>query len=656
MVSIIGRPKLYPIVGYSSTLNYSWQLHAASAKFQLKGQIPYSKELLEPQAGLLRYVLEQPYSREMIYFMLSLTSKQKPKCAILDEVFVDVIISTMERTENEIDTDIIDYGSNPLCFLWKVLASHLITFVIVNSMSFSEIITRLYDKLVTRNFKKSRDHLMWMLLQFISGTVHKNSFEEFLPFFKIHDLLYPETEPLPVPDLTKLNSIYQVACCCIWIHLNKKAEMSSNKLLRPLPDCLKLHYEFLQQTLVSEDLNSNLFNDLKVPFICNAYSTTNELFSRGFSVLLEVTKCNNRGNNSNNNTGLAMTPLPMNLLDSLTLHTKMSLLHSFYARFDALAKANEDSLISPATIETYSRLLIYVELETLGIKGFLVQILPHAVRTAAYGNLITLIEMFTYRIRHILPNYRVKFLNDLHYLSTQPQSDQIQVYVCMESTALRLIMGFTSQEVLVITQLSRTHSVDSRIKISNESEELNKVLILTLARSIHVSGCETLVEWCTELLTNVMQSTPLSWSYCTLECFPAPITDYYQKYSIVKENNTQLEQSVEEEYRKWITMSNESDIIEHFSTKGTPTLFLCLLWKMLLENDRINPLAYKILDRIGAKALSAHVRILADYLVHKFSKLRGENVNRYLEKLNDLIWKSYIIPLDRLLLCLVSAT
>lgn len=46
-------------------------------------------------------------------------------------------------------------------------------------------------------------------------------------------------------------------------------------------------------------------------------------------------------------------------------------------------------------------------------------------------------------------------------------------------------------------------------------------------------------------------------------------------------------------------MSNENDIIAHFSVAGTPPLFLCLLWKMILETDRVSVVAYKILERIG---------------------------------------------------------
>lgn len=40
-------------------------------------------------------------------------------------------------------------------------------------------------------------------------------------------------------------------------------------------------------------------------------------------------------------------------------------------------------------------------------------------------------------------------------------------------------------------------------------------------------------------------------------------------------------------------MSNENDIIAHFTAPSAPPLFLCLLWKMILDTDRISPIAYK---------------------------------------------------------------
>ena len=40
-------------------------------------------------------------------------------------------------------------------------------------------------------------------------------------------------------------------------------------------------------------------------------------------------------------------------------------------------------------------------------------------------------------------------------------------------------------------------------------------------------------------------------------------------------------------------MSNEQDIVQHFCEPSN-TLFLCVLWQMLLEKDEIQPTAYKV--------------------------------------------------------------
>jgi len=62
------------------------------------------------------------------------------------------------------------------------------------------------------------------------------------------------------------------------------------------------------------------------------------------------------------------------------------------------------------------------------------------------------------------------------------------VYACsVESTALHLIMGLGSWEVQ--PQLSRIIvEPKSVVLISNDSEELNRAMILTLARAVHVTG------------------------------------------------------------------------------------------------------------------------------------------------------------------------
>lgn len=50
------------------------------------------------------------------------------------------------------------------------------------------------EQLAGRGLIKGRDHLMWVLLQFISGSIQKNALADFLPVMKLFDLLYPEKE------------------------------------------------------------------------------------------------------------------------------------------------------------------------------------------------------------------------------------------------------------------------------------------------------------------------------------------------------------------------------------------------------------------------------------------------------------------------------
>lgn len=69
---------------------------------------------------------------------------------------------------------------------------------------------------------------------------------------------------------------------------------------------------------------------------------------------------------------------------------------------------------------------------------------------------------------------------------------------------------------------------------------------------------------------------------------------------------------------------------------------MCLLW-------------FRVLERIGARALVAHVRTFADFLVYEFStSAGGQQLNKCIEILNDMVWKYNIVTLDRLILCLVS--
>nr|DBA26664.1 TPA: hypothetical protein GDO54_010895 [Pyxicephalus adspersus] len=435
--SICGRCSLLPVVNNSGAICNSWKLDPLTLCFPLKGHLPYDKDLFEPQTALLRYVLEQPYSRDMVCNMLGLNKAHKQRCPVLEDQLVDLVVYAMERSETEEKFD--DGGTSQL--LWQHLSSQLIFFVLFQFASFPHMVLSLHQKLAGRGLIKGRDHLMWVLLQFISGSIQKNALADFLPVMKLFDLLYPEKECIPVPDITKPQSTHSFAMTCIWIHLNRKAQNDNSKLQIPIPHSLKLHHEFLQQSLRSKSLQ---MNDYKIALLCNAYSTNSECFTLPMGVLVETIYGNGNVKISLPGTNCiasgSTTPLPMNLLDSLTVHAKMSLIHSIATRVIKLAHTKSSQALAPALVETYSRLLVYMEIESLGIKGFISQLLPTVFKSHSWGILHTLLEMFSYRMHHIQPHYRVQLLTT-HVTDFFTGSDSIQGTWCKD--ILQTIINFT---------------------------------------------------------------------------------------------------------------------------------------------------------------------------------------------------------------------
>ena len=62
----------------------------------------------------------------------------------------------------------------------------------------------------------------------------------------------------------------------------------------------------------------------------------------------------------------------------------------------------------------------------------------------------------------------------------------------------------------------------------------------------------------------------------------------------------------------------------------------------------------RVLERLSPRAISSHLRMFADYLICEFSSSNGnQQITKCIESLNDLVWKCCIVPIDRLVLCLV---
>lgn len=90
----------------------------------IPGPLPYKCELSQPQKSLLRYVIAQPYSRDIVCSMLGLKKQQKQRCEPLEDLLVELIIDAMEKSEHIKDKD----ESHQL--LWQHLSSQLIFFIL----------------------------------------------------------------------------------------------------------------------------------------------------------------------------------------------------------------------------------------------------------------------------------------------------------------------------------------------------------------------------------------------------------------------------------------------------------------------------------------------------------------------------------------------
>lgn len=174
MVSIIGRNHMLPVIepfGYADHMMNSWKLDHDTLNFNFKGILPYEPELLKPQKQLFRYVIEQPYSREMILSMLSLPKQTKQRCNALEGILVELILTAMENTVEVEDTSEEMSPTDPI---WLHISTQLIYFVLFQYVNFQFLVNYLHEKLAKSGLRRGRDQLMWVLLQFISGSIQKN--------------------------------------------------------------------------------------------------------------------------------------------------------------------------------------------------------------------------------------------------------------------------------------------------------------------------------------------------------------------------------------------------------------------------------------------------------------------------------------------------
>ena len=321
----------------------SWKMDPHSLKFLLKQTLtyekvlPFSKNLCKPQTNLLRYILKQPYSKDLVNSVLGVQKPRKDSSdpsgrgpgslsqyPMLEEQLVLLFVEAVEQSDRALllvdsseDSAIASQLRDRTQILWWSLCSELIFFLLYQFVSFSNFIDSVHKLLqekrqnlsdkptwtasLSENGCSGRDELMWALLQYISGSIAKNTVTDFLPVMKLF-FLYDEPTPLPVPDVKSKYCARQLAAAAIYIHLQKKVQPITNSdqtasdvastintLKFAPPVALRKHYEFLKSLgRKSLIISQSIQQDYQVPIILNTFSTDQNIFNKPMSELLKV--------------------------------------------------------------------------------------------------------------------------------------------------------------------------------------------------------------------------------------------------------------------------------------------------------------------------------------------------------------------------------
>ena len=124
----------------------------------------------------------------------------------------------------------------------------------------------------------------------------------------------------------------------------------------------------------------------------------------------------------------AIVPLSMQILDHMSVHAKMSLTHSIVTHMCKQITTKNSLLLAPALVETFCRLLVFSEIESLGIKGLLNQLLPLIFKSMNWSAFHALLEMFSYRLHYVQAQFRLSLMSSL----------QVRRLICLKYLEFRV--------------------------------------------------------------------------------------------------------------------------------------------------------------------------------------------------------------------------
>jgi mediator of RNA polymerase II transcription subunit 23 len=318
--------------------------------------------------------------------------------------------------------------------------------------------------------------------------------------------------------------------------------------------------------------------------------------------------------------------------------------------------------------------------------------------TFLFQQMNLLIELIAFRLKHLSFTHRTNFLSSLNNLFTQSiqqqaqaqqtqqqQQQQInfikhpQIYTNAHCAMLKLISSFSGSDYyeLLNSIYSAGNKHTPRYFINNDSEEINKAIVLVIARAIHMTASDLNPSFENKekddslrtLLSEIMKITPIYFPDYMIAYFPKVIQQFFINEQnkmnpniLVDSSNRSykiaLKKRVEDDYKQFLDCRHEAQVQKIFQINQINTL-LCLFFNLLQDETassaqpNFNTYLGFILSNLNGmenKRMTQSLRTLCDYLIIQSANQSTNTLEMFTLQLLKMINVYNIFSYDRFLL------
>jgi hypothetical protein len=132
-----------------------------NSKIPIKTHLPYATEFLAAQSYFEYMILKQPHGQSNMHHMMKPPFRNPYQCTEMMQVLVLEAMKAMEDSKRPVSDEMMQYN-------WRHIF-HLVSYALcTNHGSFVDLLKGVKCNLDVLRFRRSRDELMWLILQYVS--------------------------------------------------------------------------------------------------------------------------------------------------------------------------------------------------------------------------------------------------------------------------------------------------------------------------------------------------------------------------------------------------------------------------------------------------------------------------------------------------------